>query len=174
MEAVNLNRLAYFAAVVDTGSFTRAAERLGITKTVVSQQVAKLEDELKTALLMRTTPTDDDEETWDYWYGVEVVRWNRVDNVIEPLYDMFDFADPRTDMFPYMWNKLGPSGCSGEARVEGPEYHHVSAVATGSQGNILVTSRELATVWSLGHGGDGVQWTLSSRLRSLQLWRHER
>ncbi|MBN9144472.1 MULTISPECIES: LysR family transcriptional regulator [unclassified Novosphingobium] len=55
MEAVNLNRLAYFAAVVDTGSFTRAAERLGITKTVVSQQVAKLEDELKTALLMRTT-----------------------------------------------------------------------------------------------------------------------
>ncbi|MDH4764112.1 LysR substrate-binding domain-containing protein [Pseudomonas sp. CBMAI 2609] len=55
MDAVNLNRLAYFAAVVDTGSFTRAAERLGITKTVVSQQVAKLEEELKTALLMRTT-----------------------------------------------------------------------------------------------------------------------
>lgn len=55
MEAINLNRLAYFAAVVDTGSFTRAAERLGITKAVVSQQVAKLEDELKTALLMRTT-----------------------------------------------------------------------------------------------------------------------
>ena len=55
MEAVNLNRLAYFAAVVDTGSFTRAADRLGITKTVVSQQVSKLEEELKTALLMRTT-----------------------------------------------------------------------------------------------------------------------
>ncbi|RCS22178.1 LysR family transcriptional regulator [Phyllobacterium salinisoli] len=55
MEAVNLNRLAYFAAVVDAGSFTRAAERLGITKTVVSQQVARLEDELKTTLLMRTT-----------------------------------------------------------------------------------------------------------------------
>lgn len=55
MEAKNLNRLAYFAAVVDTGSFTRAAERLGITKAVVSQQVARLEDELKTTLLMRTT-----------------------------------------------------------------------------------------------------------------------
>lgn len=41
--------------MVDTGSFTRAAERLGITKTVVSQQVAKLENELKTALLVRTT-----------------------------------------------------------------------------------------------------------------------
>lgn len=52
---MNLNRLAYFAAVVDTGSFTRAAERLGITKTVVSQQVTRLEEELKTTLLIRTT-----------------------------------------------------------------------------------------------------------------------
>lgn len=55
MEAINLNRLAYFAAVVDAGSFTRAAERLGITKTVVSQQVTRLEAELKTTLLVRTT-----------------------------------------------------------------------------------------------------------------------
>ena len=55
MDPINLNRLAYFAAVVDTGSFTRAAERLGVTKTVVSQQVARLEAELKTTLLVRTT-----------------------------------------------------------------------------------------------------------------------
>jgi len=55
MEAVNLNRLAYFVAVVDAGSFTGAAERLGITKAVVSQQVARLERELKTTLLLRTT-----------------------------------------------------------------------------------------------------------------------
>jgi len=48
--------------VVDTGSFTRAAERLGITKAVVSQQVAQLERDLRTSLLVRTTrrvsPTD--------------------------------------------------------------------------------------------------------------------
>lgn len=55
MESINLNRLAYFAAVVDAASFTRAADRLGITKTVVSQQVARLEQELKTSLLVRTT-----------------------------------------------------------------------------------------------------------------------
>ena len=54
-DAMNLNRLAYFAAVVDTGSFTRAAERLGITKAVVSQQVAQLEQDLGTSLLVRTT-----------------------------------------------------------------------------------------------------------------------
>jgi len=51
----NLKRIAYFAAVVDTGSFTAAAERLGITKAVVSQQVARLEAEFRTALLFRTT-----------------------------------------------------------------------------------------------------------------------
>src|SRR4051812_25845545 len=53
--SMNLNRLAYFAAVVDAGSFTRAAASLGITKAVVSQQVAKLEQEVGTTLLMRTT-----------------------------------------------------------------------------------------------------------------------
>ena len=52
---INLNRLAYFAAVVDAGSFTHAAERLGITKAVVSHQVLQLENDLQTTLLVRTT-----------------------------------------------------------------------------------------------------------------------
>lgn len=51
----NLRRLAYFVAVVETGSFTAAAERLRITKAVVSQQVARLEREFRTSLLVRTT-----------------------------------------------------------------------------------------------------------------------
>ena len=51
----NLRRLSYFVAVVETGSFTAAAERLGITKAVVSQQVARLEHEFRTSLLTRTT-----------------------------------------------------------------------------------------------------------------------
>lgn len=58
----NLKRMAYFAAVVETGSFTAAADRMGITKAVVSQQVARLEREFRTTLLTRTTrkvvPTD--------------------------------------------------------------------------------------------------------------------
>lgn len=52
---MNLNRLTYFAAVVSAGSFTRAAGRLGISKAVVSQQVARLEEEVGTTLLVRTT-----------------------------------------------------------------------------------------------------------------------
>ena len=51
----NLKRLAYFAAVVEAGSFTAAAERLGITKAVVSQQVARLEGDFGAQLLTRTT-----------------------------------------------------------------------------------------------------------------------
>jgi DNA-binding transcriptional LysR family regulator len=51
----NLRRLIYFASVIETGSFTAAAERLGITKAVVSQQVARLEREFRTSLLVRTT-----------------------------------------------------------------------------------------------------------------------
>lgn len=54
-KAHNLNRLAYFAAVVETGSFTRAADRLGVTKAVVSSQVTQLEQELKSTLLVRNT-----------------------------------------------------------------------------------------------------------------------
>lgn len=51
----NLRRLAYFAAVVEAGTFTAAAERLGITKAVVSQQVARLERDFRATLLTRTT-----------------------------------------------------------------------------------------------------------------------
>jgi DNA-binding transcriptional LysR family regulator len=52
---LELNRLTYFAAVVEAGSFTRAAGRLGVTKAVVSQHVARLEEEVGTTLLLRTT-----------------------------------------------------------------------------------------------------------------------
>ncbi|MCB4810458.1 LysR family transcriptional regulator [Methylovorus menthalis] len=54
-DMANLRRLVYFVAVVETGSFTAAADRLGITKAVVSQQVSRLEQEFQTSLLVRTT-----------------------------------------------------------------------------------------------------------------------
>jgi DNA-binding transcriptional LysR family regulator len=69
VDATNLNRLSYFAAVVETGSFTRAAERLGITKAVVSQQVARLESELATTLLIRTTRRVHPTETGRMFYA---------------------------------------------------------------------------------------------------------
>jgi DNA-binding transcriptional LysR family regulator len=59
---VNLHRLEVFAAVVERGSFTRAAEQLGLTKAMVSMHMKQLEAEVGAALLTRTTrrvaPTD--------------------------------------------------------------------------------------------------------------------
>ena len=52
---MELARLRIFAAVVDAGSFTAAAERLGLTKSAVSQGVAALERELGVQLLQRST-----------------------------------------------------------------------------------------------------------------------
>jgi len=54
---VNLepNDLLLFARVVDEGSFSRAAERLGVPKSTISRRVAALETQLGERLLLRTT-----------------------------------------------------------------------------------------------------------------------
>jgi DNA-binding transcriptional LysR family regulator len=44
-----------FARVVEAGSFTAAARKLGVSKSVVSARVAALEDRLRVRLLHRTT-----------------------------------------------------------------------------------------------------------------------
>src|SRR5437868_10077674 len=52
---VEPNDLLLFARVVDEGSFSRAAERVGIPKSTVSRRVAALESQLGERLLLRTT-----------------------------------------------------------------------------------------------------------------------
>ena len=52
---INLNRLGVFVALVRAGSFTAAAQQLGTTKAMVSQHLAKLEEELGVTLLVRST-----------------------------------------------------------------------------------------------------------------------
>ena len=49
------NDLLLYARVVDEGSFSRAAERLGLPKSTVSRRVAALEAQLGERLLLRTT-----------------------------------------------------------------------------------------------------------------------
>jgi DNA-binding transcriptional LysR family regulator len=50
-----LNAMKTYAAVVSTGSFTAAAERLGVSKALTSKYVGQLEDHLGVRLLNRTT-----------------------------------------------------------------------------------------------------------------------
>ncbi|UPG96016.1 LysR family transcriptional regulator [Luteibacter aegosomatissinici] len=52
---INLNRLAVFVTLIRAGSFTAAAEQLGTTKAMVSQHLAKLEEELGMTLVLRST-----------------------------------------------------------------------------------------------------------------------
>ena len=50
---INLQRTQMFVAVADTGSFTAAADALGLTKAVVSFNIRQLEAEL--GVLLRST-----------------------------------------------------------------------------------------------------------------------
>lgn len=52
---MELRQLVYFEAVIRCGGFTRAAESLRIAQPAISTQVQRLEAELGTALLTRTT-----------------------------------------------------------------------------------------------------------------------
>ena len=49
------DELAVFVQVVESGSFSRAAERLGLANSAVSRTVKRLEDKLSSNLLNRTT-----------------------------------------------------------------------------------------------------------------------
>ena len=52
---MNPQRLAMFSAIVHAGSLSRAAATLGMGKSVLSRQLAKLEEELGTRLIQRST-----------------------------------------------------------------------------------------------------------------------
>ncbi len=51
----NLHGVLEFVRVVDTGSFSAAANALGMSKAYISQRVSRLEDRLGVRLLQRTT-----------------------------------------------------------------------------------------------------------------------
>jgi len=61
--------LRVFAQVVESGGFSRAADRLGLSTTAVSRQVAELEAHLQTRLLNRTTRRLSLTESGQAFYG---------------------------------------------------------------------------------------------------------
>jgi len=71
--------LRVFAQVVESGGFSRAAERLGVSTTAVSRQVAELEAHLQTRLLNRTTRRLSLTESGQAFYGRAVQVLNDLD-----------------------------------------------------------------------------------------------
>lgn len=69
--------MSSFAAVVKHGSFTRAADRVGVSKSVVSRHVSALEEHLGVQLLYRSThkvrPTEAGERFYAYCKDLEDV-----------------------------------------------------------------------------------------------------
>jgi len=55
LSTINLNRLTTFVAVVEAGSLTAAAARLGLAKSMVSKHMQLLEQEIGVGLLQRST-----------------------------------------------------------------------------------------------------------------------
>ena len=51
----DLEDIRAFVAVLDAGGLSRAADRLGVSKSVISRRVGRLEEELGTRLIHRTT-----------------------------------------------------------------------------------------------------------------------
>ncbi len=52
---IEVDDLKSFVEVVESGGFNRAAKRLGISKSIVSRRIARMETELGVRLLSRTT-----------------------------------------------------------------------------------------------------------------------
>lgn len=66
--SVDILDVLAFVRVVETGAFARAADRLGLSKSVVSRRVARLEDALGARLLTRTASGAQPTETGQAYF----------------------------------------------------------------------------------------------------------
>lgn len=92
--------LRTFVAVKETGSFTRAAERLHLTQSAVSHQIRRLEEQLGQSLLHRTTRSLILTE-----HGEDLVR----------------YAEQILSAIDALSRRFQPSPISGEVRFGAPE-----------------------------------------------------
>ncbi len=86
-----------FSQVVASGSFTKAAERLGVSKKLVSKYVGQLEDRLGTRLLNRTTRSISLTEAGSIYHGRCVQLLDDLDEMEQTLHS--NTAVPKGKLF---------------------------------------------------------------------------
>ena len=87
MSNLEIGNLKCFIAVAEEGSFTKAANKINITQSALSQQVSRLEKNLKVQLLNRSknnTLTDTGEQLLRYAKQIVKLEQEALDYFLEP------------------------------------------------------------------------------------------
>lgn len=82
---IDLNILPVFVAVAEEHNFRAAADRLGITRSAVSQMIRKLEDQLGIALFTRTTRSVKLTEVGEHLYSQVSSQLENVHSSLESI-----------------------------------------------------------------------------------------
>lgn len=90
MAKENLNDLAAFAIVAQERSFTRAAARLGISRSALSHSMRALEARLGIQLLSRTTRSVSTTDAGARLLGVVAPRFDEIEFELDALRAMRD------------------------------------------------------------------------------------
>ncbi|MCK6262971.1 LysR family transcriptional regulator [Vibrio sp. ZSDE26] len=90
MKNLNLNLVTTFCTVVNHNSFSRAADELVLSKSVVSKQIRQLESELQCTLIQRTTRTLSLTEHGRYLF-------ERYSKILDDIKDTHDVIDQRNE-----------------------------------------------------------------------------
>lgn len=135
--AVDLNLVSVFLAVAEAKSFRGAAERLGVTRSAVSQAIRRMEDRMGVALVQRTTRSVSLTEA-----GVQLHE--RVAPAIAEIELALDNAQDR-DARPTGLLRLAVSSIA-ERFISGPLLASFAHAYPGVQVDITVTDEEFDIV----------------------------
>lgn len=101
MQRLNLDQLSTFAKVVETGSFSAAAQQLGLTQPAISLQIRQLERRLGTALIERTgrkaRPTAAGSELLNHLDRIDAAVSGAIDSVARHASDVIGQVRLGTD-----------------------------------------------------------------------------
>ncbi len=86
----HLTEINTFLVIVEVGSFSLAAEKLGISRAHVSRQLKQLESQLNTQLLMRTTRTQRLTQEGEIFYGVCKASLSKIQDAIHCLHQIHE------------------------------------------------------------------------------------